>query len=153
MQTVGGMDVHFTIEKQPEVIQQIIELCDSSFMVGITHRENYLEIRNKMQRFAEFIVPRFDDGTPLGYVSMYANNKETKSAYISMFCIRPEFQKHHLGTLLMDKAAEVAQKNGMLSIKLEVLRENTKAQNFYLNYGFQIVEKEDKDSFFMLYYL
>ena len=147
------MDIHFTIEKQPEVIRQVIELCDSSFMVGITHRYNYLEILKKMQQYAEFIVPRDADDTPLGYVSMYANNTETRIAYISMFCIRKEFQKQHLGVALMQKAEEVAREKGMKSIQLEVLRENTKGLNFYQKYGFHSMDKGCDTSLLMEYQL
>lgn len=147
------MDIHFTIEKRHEVIQQIVEMCDSSFMVGITHRENYLEILKKMQQHAEFIVLRSVDGTPLGYVSMYANNMETKVAYISMFCIRTDYQKHHLGTELMNKTVEVAWEKGMKTIKLEVLKDNMKAQKFYSNYGFHIMKDGNEASLFMEYQL
>lgn len=147
------MDIHFTLEKQPEVIRQIIELCDSSFMVGITHRDSYLDILKKMQQYAEFIVPRDADGTPLGYVSMYANNMETRIAYISMFCIRKEFQKQHLGVALMQKAEEVAREKGMKSIQLEVLKENTKGQSFYLKYGFHSMDKGNDKSLLMEFQL
>lgn len=147
------MDIHFTIDKKPEVIRQVIELCDSSFMVGITHRDNYLEILQKMQRYAEFIVPRDADDTPLGYVSIYANNMETRIAYISMFCIRKEYQKQHLGFALMQKAEEVARKKGMEKIQLEVLNENTKGQSFYLKYGFHSIDKGNDTSLLMEFQL
>lgn len=147
------MDIHFTIEKQPEAIRDIVELCDASFMVGITHRENYTEILNKMQNYAEFIVPRSAEEIPLGYVSMYANNAETKRAYISMFCIRKEFQNQHLGKALMDKAAKIAREKGMETIQLEVLRDNIKGQNFYLKFGFQVKDNSNCSSMFMEYIL
>lgn len=147
------MDIHFTVEKKPDEIRQIVELCDSSFIVGITRRENYLEILNKMQQYAEFIVPRSDDGTPLGYVSMYANNMQTKVAYISMFCIREEYQQLHLGTALMKRAVEVAGEKGMKIIRLEVLKENTKAQKFYLHNGFRMVSDNHTTSILMEYRL
>ena len=106
-----------------------------------------------MQKYAEFIVPRSDDGTPLGYTSMYANNVQTRTAYISMFCIRTNYQKLHLGTKLMNKAIEVARQNGMVNIRLEVLKDNTKAQKFYSRCGFHVMNESNGTSFMMEYHL
>lgn len=144
------MTASIVIEKDTDKIRGVIEECDNTFLIGITKRENYLEILCKMQQYANIIVARDELGVTLGYASMYANNEATRTAFISMFGVKKEYQGHHLGTLLMDKCVEVARMNGMRVIKLEVLKQNANGYAFYLRYGFKTLEAFDKSKILSL---
>ena len=61
---------------------------------------------------------------------MYANNLETRVAYISMIGVLGCMQGRHIGSQLMRKCIQVAQNNGMQFIRLEVLNANKKALIF-----------------------
>lgn len=101
-----------------------------------------------MQEFAEVIVAKMDDNI-IGYASMYANNYENKTAYISMFGIKKKFQGKKLGIVLMDKCVEIARKKGMRVISLEVFKTNRNAISFYKAYGFKETGAETELSIYM----
>ena len=86
-----------------------------------------------------------------GYASMYANDLKTRQAYISMFGIKKEYQRKHLGSILMDKCCEIANQSGMRWILLEVLKENVKGFKFYKKYGYIPTGKESEYSVYMEY--
>lgn len=137
------MNAVFEIEKDYDKIRAVIEDCDSTFLVGITKRDNYLEILSKMQHNAIVIVARDEIGETLGYASMYANDFVRRTAFISMYGIKKEFQGNHLGKSLMDKCVGIARRNGMNRIMLEVLNINTKGLAFYTYYGFTIHDQTE----------
>lgn len=132
------------------VIRSVVEECDSTFMIGITRRENYEQILQKMIDNAEIIVVKYM-GKVAGYASLYANDHLSHVGYISMFGIKKEYQGKKLGTLLMDKCCSVAKECGMDTILLEVLKDNCRAYEFYLKYGFAITDRETEYSLFMSY--
>ena len=130
-----------------ESIRRVIEECDDVFISGITKRHDYEQILEKMIRNAKVITVNYK-GKLVGYASMYANNFETKEAYVSMFGIKRDYQGMKFGTFLMDRCCEVAKESGMKTIRLEVLKENTKGYCFYEKYGFRKREENDY-SFYM----
>lgn len=132
------------------VIRSVVEECDSAFMIGITRRDNYEQILQKMINHAEIIVVKYM-GKVAGYASMYANDYSSHAGYISMFGIKREYQGKRLGTLLMDKCCSVAKECGMDTILLEVLKDNYGAYEFYSRYGFTITDRKTEYSLFMNY--
>ena len=85
----------------------------------------------------------------LGFVAFYANDLETKTAYISFIAVKNAFQKKGVGTLLLNSCEIQAQKKGMNKIRLEVKKNNTNAQCFYKNHRFDFECDASDDSFYM----
>ena len=134
------------------VIRKIVEECDGAFIEGITRRDDYESILQKMINNAQIIVIKCDEKVA-GYASIYVNDIKLKRAYISMFGIKKDYQGKKLGTLLMDKCCEIAVKEGMKAIFCEVLKINQPGYGFYQSYGFRKTKKETEKSFFMTYNL
>ena len=122
-------------------ISIIMHECDSAFPVSIVSRANFPEIYRKIYTNAIFLkVTRSYSGLEecLGYAAMYANDLVTKTAYISLICIKPEAQGLHIGSKLIQRCFEIAKLKGMTRIKLEVLNSNFRAIAFYSHHGFQL---------------
>ena len=129
-------------------IDSIIKACDHAFPDPVSSRENYPQLLAKICRYALFLAAY--DQEPLGYAAMYANNAETKCAFITLLAVRPEKQGLHIGSELMNACLEQARRNGMRYVQLEVRKENTKAIALYHGYGFCRQENETDTSIFMI---
>lgn len=107
-----------------------MRLCDSAFPLPVCARDNYEELLDKIDMFADFLVD-YQNGDIAGYAAMYNNDLKSQTAYISMIGVREEYQGMHIGKQLMDGCKENAQKKGMKAIRLEVFDSNKKAIGFY----------------------
>lgn len=131
----------------PQLKRYVIKKCDSAFNVPIQQREYYPNLFAKMNAAAEFLVAYNSD--ILGYAAMYANNMETRIAYITLLGVRPQYQKTQVGKRLVRACEEIAAQRGMKQLKLEVLKENKQAIGFYKHIGFVNIDESD-NSFYML---
>lgn len=143
---IDNTNIKQVFEKEEKV--RILKVCDSSMFEPISKNPNYAKIVEKVTTAAEIIVAY--DREILGFVALYANNCQTKEAYISMFVVRDEFQGRHIGSKLMDYTVQVAKAHGMNKIKLEVSKKNEKAILFYKKKGFIILEDETEKSYYMI---
>lgn len=87
---------------------------------------------------------------PFGILIMYANDKETKKAYISLIGVKREFFGKGRGAYLMSKAEEIARKEKMCNLMLEVDNDNVRAQKFYKKCGFSQCDVNSGKSFYMI---
>ncbi len=129
--------------------EYIIKLCDTSFPNGICKRDNYKEIFDKIDKYAEFYVAS-SEGDVCGYAAMYNNDMDAKTAYITMICVRDIYQGRHIGSELMAACIDSAEKTGMKAVRLEVAKANLKAAAFYEKAGFVNEENLPGDRIFMV---
>lgn len=67
-----------------------------------------------------------------------------EEAHLTILAIHPDFQRQGLGTLLLNKLLESAQKKGLERATLEVGENNQLALNLYKKFGFTIAGKRKK---------
>ena len=72
----------------------------------------------------------------IGFFAMYANDTVAKTAFISFIAAGISYRGSGYGSILLNKAIQVAKDNNMQILKLEVLKDNVIAQNFYKKHGF-----------------
>lgn len=82
---------------------------------------------------------------PLGFISFYANDVESCSAYITSIAVSEEYRGTGIGRMLLERCCQIALKRGMQRIYLRVKKENKKALRFYLMWGFLKMEAEFTD--------
>ena len=116
--------------------EKAIKACDDAYTISVIGRENYQELLEKLDTHAIMLGVYGEDGQPVGYSAFYANDTETRRAFISLFCIREPMQRKHLGSRLMEASITEARLHGMTSICLEVLKEDSGAIAFYKKMGF-----------------
>ena len=71
-----------------------------------------------------------------GLVAFYANDFQTKLAYISQIAVLPDMQRKGVGECLLKKCEEYCKAVGMKALRLEVKTDNQKAIAFYSKQGF-----------------
>lgn len=154
---MNKIDNVFAIELESRCIKQVfsreekenaLKMCESSMFEPISKNSNYLQIIEKVVSAAEVII--VFEKEVLGFVAMYANNSQTREAYISMFVVRNEYQGMHIGSEMMARSIQLAKECGMEKIKLEVSKKNEKAIGFYKKKGFKIIEELEKSYYMIL---
>lgn len=122
--------------------RNIIDKLEGAFQHKISLRNDYAELIEKIDLYAEFIVAYHSK--LLGYVAMYANDLNSKNAYITLIAVNPLYQGHYIGSRLLAVCETVALQRSMKTISLEVQRENKKVTRFYEKNGF-VYQKDGPD--------
>ena len=100
------METAIEIITDTQIKRKIVGICDKAFMHGITIRKNYEEIFQKIDQNAVFIAAVIDKNY-VGYAALYANNHESRIAYISMIGVVQDMQRMHIGSRLLKRCIEV----------------------------------------------
>jgi len=116
--------------------EKFIEECNDAFTISVTGRLYYPELLEKIDKKAVMLGIYEDNGETIGYSAFYANNQETKRAFITLFCIKKSMQRKYFGSHLMAASLDEAKMRGMESVALEVLKQDTGAIEFYQKMGF-----------------
>lgn len=127
-------------------IDNIICFCDSAFTEKVSQRQAYDELLQKIHRNAVFVYAY--QAEPIAYCAFYANDSKSRTAYISLIAVRPEYQRAHVGKRLLRYCMEMAIERGMQSCVLEVRKSNDSAIQFYRRNGFVFLS-ERESSFLM----
>ena len=123
-------------------------VVDPYFPVGLHGQPDPEAALLKMLRLADFIVA-VDGDDPAGLAVIYANNLETRAAYITLFGVIDEYGRRGVGKMLLDACEELALSRGMDRIRLEVTDSNERAVRFYSKYGFVRTGACEEDSSYM----
>ena len=104
--------------------------------VEIDNLKNYVA---KISAKAE-IINYYSRGNLAGFIAFYANDQNTKIAFLSMLCSR----QRKIGEFLLKQSIERCRDLEMVEYHLEVKKENSKAIALYERYGFFVFgERED----------
>lgn len=141
-------NIPFYVMKRADTLQEIeavIKNCDEAFENPVKLRSNYLEMLYKLNQYADIIYAY--NGTILGYVAFYSNNKQF--SYISLLAVCPEYQNYHIGRQLLKCCEDISLRKNISNIRLEVRKTNSGAIRFYRSNGFKAIEDKDNISFYM----
>lgn len=138
------MEIKRIIDPMEEI--RVMKLLDDALPIRLFERENCDVIVKRMTEMAIFYVAYEEQNEePLGYVAFYANDLETKVAYITSICVNKLAQGSGVGGRLLEAAVSESKHRGMTMMKLEVLKSNANAIRFYKLKGFiQSGEKTNK---------
>ena len=116
-------------------------MCDQWFFPPISSRANLKQYSEKLHVHSERITVKID-GSLAGVLCVYANNLESKEAFISYVSVSEEHKGGGVGKILMRTAIDLCSTKGMISIRLEVAENNLPAIKLYRGFDFQIEKLE-----------
>ena len=116
-----------------ETIYNALETCADSFYNQSVDKR---KLAKKLAAYGN-VTAAFVHEDLAGVVCYYANNYETKTAFLSVIVIRGEYQGCGIGSLLLRCFMEDAEAKGMLACRLEVDCRNENAIAFYSRKGFE----------------
>jgi ribosomal-protein-alanine N-acetyltransferase len=125
------MDNIEIVNATPESIQEIMTIEKLSFTIPWSQNSITREITKN--DFANYICAKIGDQI-VGYAGMWIICKE---GHITNIAVHPEFRRVGVGARLINGLIEIAQKNGVSSITLEVRKSNFVAQRLYRRFGFK----------------
>lgn len=124
-----------------------------------TLKDNFFDFKENIETYAMKIFQNGIccaakvNGTICGLIAFYANNTDTKTAFITSVLVDKSYRKQGVATLLLKNAEEYCVKNGMIKISLEVDKRNEKAIALYTKFNYKIISSrhiaDGKTSFFM----
>ena len=120
-------------EKRDAVLQ-----CESAF--ENPQNNTHVQILDKLCTYAEFLIA--EASQLLGYCAVYANDQQSKVAYISLLCVKKEYQGMGIGKALLQACEDLAREKGMTVLRLEVKEDNEKAIRLYRGSGLIIRDRK-----------
>ena len=109
---------------------------------------NLSEYAQKLKDYADVYVG-IQDNENVGLLVFYANDFESRTAYISLIGIKEAYRYMNFGKQLLFKVIELSRKRGMKTIRLEVDNKNEVAKKFYQRNGFGFIGNSNRDSQYM----
>ena len=94
--------MNLNIIRDKEQIYQIIKACDTAFEEPVIGSCSFDLLFSKICNYAIFIEACAND-SPLGYAAMYANDIESRVAYLTLIAVRPDYQNMGIGSALIEK--------------------------------------------------
>lgn len=120
------------VKMTEELIDDIMIVENLSFSVPWSRNAFLEEIKNN--KFAVYIAAKVGERA-VGYAGMW---KVLDEAHITNIAVHPEFRNAGIGSLLMETLIDMAKKEGITSMTLEVRKGNINAQRLYFKYGFTV---------------
>ena len=72
---------------------------------------------------------------------------DEKAAYVHRLAVADQFRGQRLGEQIIEWAAEEARQAGRKYLRLDCPGDNEKLQNYYRSLGFQLIDKQIRDSY------
>ena len=133
-----------------EQLDKAMRECDAAYTKSVVNRTDYESLLDKIYSFAKCLIAFAEDTDECaGYVCMYANDHINYRAYITLICVKKVYQGKHIGSSLIRACYRMAINEGMKTIRLEVLCQDTRAIEFYQNMGFTIIDKTEHGTYYM----
>lgn len=121
------MEIRDLMESDINKVMEIENLC----FVAPWKKEDILR-ELKENKFATLLVATVNEEV-VGYVDFWVT---FDSATICQIAVHPNYQRQHIGSLLLEEVLKECYAKKVLTITLEVRESNSKGINFYTKHGF-----------------
>lgn len=121
------MEIRDLMESDINKVMEIEDLC----FVAPWKKEDILR-ELKENKFATLLVATVNEEV-VGYVDFWVT---FDSATICQIAVHPNYQRQHIGSLLLEEVLKECYAKKVLTITLEVRESNSKGINFYTKHGF-----------------
>jgi ribosomal protein S18 acetylase RimI-like enzyme len=114
------------IEKRPDIFKEKeLKIMTNYAEELIKDKNNIILVAEENKKIKGVIVCKIKE------VKNHVNIKDSKSLWIDELCVKSESQKKGIGKLLMQKAKDIARKEGCIRLELNCWEFNENAIKFY----------------------
>ncbi len=118
------------IEKRPDIFKEKeLKIMTNYAEELIKDKNNIILVAEENKKIKGVIVCKIKE------VKNHVNIKDSKSLWIDELCVKSESQKKGIGKLLMQKAKDIARKEGCIRLELNCWEFNENAIKFYEKQG------------------
>lgn len=125
-----------------QAVREQLEQFGDFLPSPLSQRMSPSEFTDKVIAHGEVWFALHRNGKPIGVIVFYANNEETRRAYVSILSVDPSCRGRNVGRMLMKRAIAVARKRNMRSMALHVDLDNIPPNRLYRSLGFRLIEQE-----------
>lgn len=117
----------------------------------LKNEERLIMLAEKWSSNAEYSTCRNNEGQLIGMIAFYANHQGADFAYIPHVYVSPMYRRKGIFSNMLEIVVRRIKEKGFHEIRLEVDRQNKRAQHSYQCNGFDIMPSYNSDlhSFFM----
>lgn len=130
-------------------LYEILTILDNDFNGRLSNIKDLKLYSNKLIKNS-ILISAHDNNSLIGICAFYANDLTSKTAFLSMLGVIPEYRQFKIATQLLKKSILYLKQNNFKNYKLEVYKNNLIAQNFYKKFGFEKIN-EDDESYYLNY--
>ena len=116
----------------PEDVDEVMVVEKLSFTIPWSKQAFIEEVTNN--KFARYIIARVN-GKTVGYAGLW---KVFDEGHITNVAVHPEYRRSGVGFVLIESLIEMAIKEDIARMTLEVRASNIAAQNLYSKFGFKV---------------
>ena len=106
-------------------------------------------LAGKWAQNAEFCICRNEGSSLVGMIVFYANRPEGEVVYLPHVYVNGEYRGKRVMTSMINYIKDYVKGKGYKYLKLEVNKNNERAQNAYLHFGFLYSEVSSVETIFM----
>jgi len=136
----------FNVDTDKETISQF--LVDTKKMTGTLPEDPQKDcdiyvsaIQNTQKRSNEFCVLVISNNITIGFIDIFASNKNPQVGFLRFIYIIKSFRRKGLGSIIMEYINKIMEKHSCKKIYLDVSKNNEIALAFYQKYGFKFLGK------------
>ena len=139
---------------------EYIRICDKNHILNLLKdfssvfphlKEKITSLDEYAQKLSEYsyVYVAKEDGLIVGILVFYANDKDNKTAYISLMGVQKGYERMGIGKKLLEFCEKKSSECEMYVVKLEVDEDNINAIKFYQKNGYALLDKTHRGSFYM----
>lgn len=109
-------------------------------------KENGVIIKGTIEDYVDKIYTRAkiitysSEGSIQGFIAYYSNDPKKELAFLTMLLVDSKTRNSGIGSLLLKASISDIVSQGISAYRLEVLKTNQRAIEFYKNHGFSVEE-------------
>lgn len=134
----------------PDDILSVLISFDEEFPRSISSRVGPLNGHARRLADHGLVYEATRDGVRAGFIAFYANDQESRIAFISHLAVKTGYRGTGVGLALMRRCIDEARGEGMKRMRLEVDSVNDSAIRFYRSLGFVPAGPASTGSLFMM---
>lgn len=141
-------DLEIIIELNALVQRQHADALPDLFKTSAEPQQTRNAFRDLLADSASLVLLA-EDEQPAGYLWAQFQNRQdgwarfaARLLYVQHIVVAPHFRRRGIGSLLMNNAVEIAQREGIKRLELDVWSFNAEAKRFYEKHGFKIFNEK-----------
>ena len=131
-----------------DILTHLIK-CDKHFVPPLSEKIDIKSYSQKLKNNAT-LFEAWSGSFLVGFVAVYINNHEEKSAFISNVSIEDAYKRKGISSELMQRCIAFVRQKEFVRIILEVNENNEAAVGLYIKFGFSLLSRKNNSIFMQL---
>lgn len=142
------MEVRRILNKE-QIISVLTDCGNDFFNQNFNNEESIQILSEKFYDFGIVFAAYFENDLA-GFISFYANDYDSKRAFLSMIIIKNKYQRKGVATTLLNEMETFCKTHSFNEILSEVDDKNVKSKSYFLKNAFSVTQEKGQGTSFYL---